>query len=144
MLDDQSLLIKRESAEAYLEASKPAADVPQPSAEGGTAQGGGEPQSGGTAQPTATDQASVGAAGSSPKKKRFYGNTQIAPIQAKMKFADIVDEIVEQFTSKTGVNVSISVEIQASSSEGFDENIQRSVKENCSVLKIDPAEFVDE
>jgi hypothetical protein len=56
----------------------------------------------------------------------------------------IVDEVIQQFTSKLGVNVSISVEIQAKSSEGFDEALQRSVKENCNVLKFTNAEFEEE
>ena len=39
--------------------------------------------------------------------------------------------------------VSISVEIQADSDEGFDENLRRTVKENCNVLKFKNAEFED-
>lgn len=56
----------------------------------------------------------------------------------------IVDEIVEQFTAKLGVEVSISVEIQAKSREGFDEGLQRSVKENCNVLRFNSSEFDSE
>ena len=52
-----------------------------------------------------------------------------------MQFSDIINEVVEQFTTKTGVNLKISVEIEASSSAGFDESTQRAVKENCNVLK---------
>ena len=63
------------------------------------------------------------------------------PIKAKMDFANIVDEVVQQFTAKLGVDVRISVEIQATSPTGFDEALQRSVKENCNVLKFGNAEF---
>jgi hypothetical protein len=52
-----------------------------------------------------------------------------------------VDEVVQQFTSKLGVEVTISVEIQAKNSEGFDEALQRSVKEDCNVLGFKAAEF---
>ena len=59
-----------------------------------------------------------------------------------MDFATIVDEVVEQFTSKLGVDVKISVEIQATSNrDGFDEAMQRAVKENCRVLKFGNSEF---
>jgi len=59
-----------------------------------------------------------------------------------MNFAVLVDEVVEQFTSKLGVDVKISIEIQAiSSREGFDEAMQRTIKENCNVLKFSNAEF---
>ncbi len=65
-------------------------------------------------------------------------------MKAKMDFSTIVDEVVQQFTAKLGVNVSISVEIQASSKEGFDEGVQRTIKENCNVLKFSNAEFEGE
>ncbi|MNR68925.1 hypothetical protein D3C85_1938110 [compost metagenome] len=53
-----------------------------------------------------------------------------------MEFATLVDEIIQQFTAKLGVEVTISVEIQATSKAGFDEATQRIVKENCNVLKL--------
>ncbi|MBK1617169.1 hypothetical protein CKO42_01630 [Lamprobacter modestohalophilus] len=61
-----------------------------------------------------------------------------------MDFAQIVDEIIEQFTARVGVDVSISIDIQAKSTTGFDENLQRTIKENCSVLKFGSAEFEGE
>ena len=74
-------------------------------------------------------------------KNHFYATVDIDAVTAKLKFAEIVDEIVEQFTAKLGVEVSISVEIQAKSSAGFDEGLQRSVKENCNVLRFNSSEF---
>ncbi len=61
-----------------------------------------------------------------------------------MDFATIIDEVVQQFTAKTGIDVTISVEIEARSRDGFDESLQRIVKENCNVLKFSSAEFEDE
>ncbi len=58
-----------------------------------------------------------------------------------MDFVTIVDEVVQQFTSRLGVDVSISVEIQAKSRIGFDEALQRTIKENCNVLRFSNAEF---
>ena len=72
---------------------------------------------------------------------QFYGTISLDPVKAKMDFATIIDEVVQQFTSELGVNVRISVEIQAENTEGFPENVQRSVKENCNVLKFKSAEF---
>ena len=60
-----------------------------------------------------------------------------------MTFSDVVNEVVQNFTSKPGAEVSISVEIQADSEEGFDENLRRTVKENCNVLKFKNAEVED-
>jgi hypothetical protein len=65
----------------------------------------------------------------------------IRPIVAKRQFADLVDEVVLQFTSRPGVTVKIAIEIQAESPTGFDEGLQRAVKENCNVLRFKTAAF---
>lgn len=85
-------------------------------------------------------QAGGGAAGQSAKK-RFYGGIELDPIQAKRQFADLVDEVVQQFTLRSGVKVKIAVEIEAESATGFDDGRQRAVKENCNVLRFKNAEF---
>lgn len=72
---------------------------------------------------------------------QFYASTSLDPVKAKMDFALLVDEVVQQFTAKLGVDVKISVEIQATSKTGFDDGLQRAVKENCNVLKFSAAEF---
>lgn len=68
---------------------------------------------------------------------------KLDPVKAKVEFVTIVNEVVEQFTSKFGVDVEISVEIQAKAKSGFDESVQRAVKENCNVLRFGSAEFED-
>jgi uncharacterized protein len=77
-------------------------------------------------------------------KKRFYGSVELNPVKAKIDFATIMDEVVQQFTAKLGVDVQISIEIQASTRVGFDESIQRSIKENCNVLKFNSIEFEED
>lgn len=72
---------------------------------------------------------------------QFYASTSLDPVKAKMDFALLVDEVVQQFTAKLGVDVKISVEIQATSQAGFDDGLQRAVKENCNVLKFSSVEF---
>ncbi len=74
-------------------------------------------------------------------KKQFYGSIELDPILAKKQFSDLVDEVVQQFTTRTGVKVKIAIEIQAQSPTGFDDGLQRAVKENCSVLRFRNAEF---
>uniref|UniRef100_UPI0032AE937F hypothetical protein n=1 Tax=Acidithiobacillus sp. TaxID=1872118 RepID=UPI0032AE937F len=87
-----------------------------------------------------TGNATVGQA----VKKQFYGSIDLDPFQAKKQFADLVDEVVQQFTMRTGVKVKIAIEIQAESATGFDDGLQRAVKENCNVLKFRNAEFETE
>jgi predicted AAA+ superfamily ATPase len=74
-------------------------------------------------------------------RKQFYASIDLDPIQAKRQFADLVDEVVQQFTLRPGVKVKIAIEIRAESPAGFDDSLQRAVKENCNVLKFKSAEF---
>ena len=74
-------------------------------------------------------------------KRQFYGSIELDPVRAKLAFADIVDEVVMQFTSRPDVKVRIAIEIQTESAVGFDDVLQRAVKENCNVLKFINAEF---
>ena len=41
------------------------------------------------------------------------------------------------------MKVKIAIEIQAESETGFDDHLQRAVKENCNVLRFKNAEFED-
>lgn len=72
---------------------------------------------------------------------QFYATAELDPVKAKMQFATLVDEVIQQFTAKHGVNVTISIDIQANSSSGFDDGLQRAVKENCNVLNVKTFEF---
>ena len=140
-IDESSLLIERETAGAYRDSIKPAPKSPvddhdTPGDEGETI------------GPLPGDDENNRTSGKidNPKpavepKKQFYGNINLNPVSAKMDFADIMEEVVQQFATKLGVDVTISVEIQAKSQNGFDEGLQRSIKENCSVLKFGSAEF---
>ncbi|WP_299068081.1 hypothetical protein [uncultured Psychrobacter sp.] len=71
----------------------------------------------------------------------FYASKELDPVKAQIEFSDIVNEIVQQFTSRVGVEVKINIDIRASTTDGFDEALQRTVKENCNVLKINTNEF---
>ena len=144
VLDESGVLIDRDESEQYRERSKP---VSQPAGEpdSGSQAGSGASDENGGLQPSPAPRNNGGEVEpvKSIAKRSFYGTIDLDPLTAKMKFADIVDEIVQQFTTKTGVNVSISVEIQADSKDGFDESLQRTIKENSNVLGFGSAEFED-
>jgi len=147
-LDGSSLLIDREAAEAYeqsLKASVPAPSTVQPGDGRGLRHGEDDAGVGDTGSP-ATSESEAGATASTGGsiKKQFYATVSLDPVKAKMDFATIMDEVVQQFTSKLGVDVTISVEIEARSKDGFDESLQRTVKENCNVLRFGSAEFEGE
>ena len=73
--------------------------------------------------------------------EELVGFIELDPFLAKKQFADQVDEVVQQFTMRPGVKVKIAIEIQAESATGFDDGLQRAVKENCNVLKFKNVEF---
>lgn len=56
-------------------------------------------------------------------------------------FIDVVDEVVLRFEAMHGVKVRIKVAIEAESPTGFDEPLQRAVRENCKVLRFRTAGF---
>ena len=140
-LDSSLLLIEPITAAAYAEAKRAAEEASRskPTDAGGAT-------TGETATPRVEDASkptyatgSTGAAQTA--KKHFYGNIELDPFLAKKQFADLVDEVVQQFTTRPGVKVRIAIEIQAESATGFDDGLQRAVKENCSVLRFKNAEF---
>ncbi|GIX36093.1 MAG: hypothetical protein KatS3mg126_1872 [Lysobacteraceae bacterium] len=74
-------------------------------------------------------------------KKRFYGTIKLDPITAKKQFADLVDEVVQNFTQRPGVKVVIDVEVRAEADAGFDDALQRTVRENCRSLRFIESNF---
>jgi hypothetical protein len=146
IMDSSLLLIEPSAAAAYAEALRAAEEASRSK----TAEAGGGattttvPAGGGTTR--AEDSAKGGyarggASAGQAVKKQFYGSVELDPFLAKKQFADLVDEVVQQFTMRPGVKVKIAIEIQAESATGFDDGLQRAVKENCSVLKFKNSEF---
>ena len=133
-LDDYALFIERETAAAYAEAQR------QTSKNNGSPPTPKPPNTGGADRGSSSPIPPIPSPSSTPKH-RFYGNINLDPLKAKMDFATLMDEVVQQFTEKLGVDVTISVEIEAKTPQGFDEGLQRTIKENCKVLKFSSAEF---
>lgn len=78
---------------------------------------------------------------SSPAKKTtFFGTVDLNPNQAKVQFSDVADEVL-MLLNRSGVKLRISVEIEAELPAGFDDGVQRSVRENCNQLKFKNHEF---
>jgi predicted AAA+ superfamily ATPase len=146
IMDASLLLIEPVAAAAYMEALRAAEEAsPAKSADvGSSAATATTTGSGDTARVEDSArggyQAGGHAHGQCPKKQ-FYGSIDLDPILAKKQFAELVDEVVQQFTVRQGVKVKIAVEIQAEFPTGFDDGLQRAVKENCNVLKFKSAEF---
>lgn len=143
ILDSALLLVEPATAVEVAELQRAAeeAAMPKPAGSDGYAAGGT------TTPPRAEDSGKPAGAASTDAparqsiKKQFYGSIELDPIQAKKQFADLVDEVLLQFTSRPGIKVKIAIEIQAESTAGFDDGVQRAVRENCKVLRFKNAEF---
>lgn len=138
--DSSLILIEAVTAAGYAEAQRAAEEAAKPKADVSvvTATAGATSRVEDSA--TSTYSTSGGAAAKTTKK-HFFGSIELDAIQAKKQFADLVDEVVLQFTSRPGVKVRIAVEIQAEAGTSFDDGLQRAVKENCNVLRFKNAEF---
>ena len=140
-LDSSLLLIEPVAAAGYAEAQKAADDAARPTPVYPTASDTGDKPHRAEDSGKPPIYPSGDAAAPQPAKKQFYASIELDAIQAKKQFADLVDEVVLQFTSRPGVKVKIAIEIQAESAIGFDDGMQRAVKENCNVLRFKNAEF---
>ena len=160
VLDDSLLLIETKTAEACAaqfaaEAAERDAKAKGASATGGTVAG----QTGSTAGVSGQGSTSGGSAGAgaaagveksttttvaaSAKKRMFFGTVELDPVKAKLQFSDVAEEVILLFAQRQDVRVKISIEIEAESSSGFDESIQRSIRENCDQLKFKNRSFED-
>jgi hypothetical protein len=63
---------------------------------------------------------------------------------ATMDFSTIVNEVIQHFAAQSGVDVTVTVEIEARTRDGFEAALQRTIKENCGVLKFRSANFEQE
>ena len=152
MLDEAALLIEREAARGYAPSPESGGDTGGAGGGAGQTTGGGAGPggAGGTGTGTTTGggggtgQTTGGGSGSQKTATHFYATINLDPIKAKFDFAQIVDEVVQHFTTKPSATVTISVEIRAEDATGFDDSTQRVVRENCTVLKFSSAEFEGE
>jgi uncharacterized membrane protein YgcG len=165
ILDASLLLIEPKTAAAYAaklaqEAAEREAQTKDKEAGGSGSSGGtkGETTAGTSTTSTSAGGGSTGGSGggstgagsgtgssstASNKKTMFFGSVELDPIKAKLQFSDVAEEVLMLFTQRPGVKVRISVEIEAESPAGFDDGIQRAVRENCDQLKFKNKSFDD-
>jgi hypothetical protein len=75
---------------------------------------------------------------------RFYGRKTLEPVRLLRDVGDITDAIVQQLGRAKDAEVSITVEIEARSTGGFDDDVRRTVTENARTLRFDTHEFESE
>jgi uncharacterized protein len=140
ILDSSLLLIEPITAAAYSQSLRAAEEASRAKPPGAWS-GDGSPPIGAVLQGDKGKGEVTAESSKELAKKQFYGTVDLDPILAKKQFADIVDEIVQNFTIRKGVLVKISIEIHAESAAGFDTNLQRTVNENSKTLKFKNSDF---
>jgi predicted AAA+ superfamily ATPase len=75
-------------------------------------------------------------------KTRFFGSVTIDSALYGRDFTNLSREILDRLAG-TGVDLEITVEIQAKNPQGFDASVRRTVSENSKALKFDQAGFED-
>jgi uncharacterized protein len=160
ILDDSLLLIEPKAASAFAdrlaqeaaERETKAKRNATGSSEGTEAAGGNSSDSstgdnttktGGTSgasTASSTSGSGQSASNTSTKKTMFFGSVELNPNQAKLQFSDVAEEVL-MLLNKPGVKLRIAVEIEAESPNGFEDGVQRAVRENCDQLKFKNRSF---
>lgn len=159
IFDDALLLIEPKGASAFAailaeEAAARDAEAKAKNAGGSSAGEGGKAETGGGSNTTTVapdrgsppgpeDTSETPTSGGSAKKTMFFGSVDLDPLKAKMQFSNIADDVLMLFMKKPGVKIRISIEVEAESPAGFDDGLQRSVRENCDQLKFKNRSFED-
>ena len=150
-IDADTLLISHAAATEYqhkLEAeqreraalqAEPAANMATSVGSGGGATHGASASS---QRPMAAKSAATSAATAAVAlPNRFFGLVDLDATTATMDFSTIVNEVIQHFAAQSGVDVTVTVEIEARTRDGFEAGLQRTIKENCGVLKFRSADF---
>jgi hypothetical protein len=72
---------------------------------------------------------------------RFFGSVDLNPYTITKHIGDVSDEVLQLLTNRSGVDVTVTIEIQAKSPSGFDGEFQRTLRENCHTLKFRQSQF---
>jgi hypothetical protein len=76
-----------------------------------------------------------------PKPTHFYGTIKADPEKLGRTIARINAEVLQHFNQLPGSSVEVSLDIQVNIPSGVPEDIVRTIRENCQVLKFDSSEF---
>ncbi len=76
--------------------------------------------------------------------KRFYATIDLEPENIAIQASNIGNEIISLLKKKYHADVKVTLEIQAFDKEGFADDVQRAVRENCNTLKFSSAEFEEQ
>lgn len=91
------------------------------------------------------EPAAVGAVVPLPvQPTRFFGTVRLNPERYSRDMTRVAQEILQHLAADEGVELEVSIEIQATQTEGFTDDRIRTITENARVLKFEAFGFEDE
>ena len=72
---------------------------------------------------------------------RYYGRVTVGSDRWTRTAADIAEAIVNQLAQAEDAKVSVTIEVEATAEEGFDDDVQRTITENAATLKFNDSDF---
>ena len=76
-----------------------------------------------------------------PGKTRFFGSKRLQADRYASDFKKLADEILGPLGATAGVTLNVTIEIEATASDGFDDAKVRTVSENAATLKFEQSGF---
>lgn len=76
-----------------------------------------------------------------PKKTRFFGSKELDQQRYAVDFKKVAEEVLAHLAATPGANLSVRIEIEATTPQGFDETKIRTVSENARTLKFEQSDF---
>ncbi len=74
-------------------------------------------------------------------KTRFYLSATLDNTRINRDVQRLLEEVIKHIADTTGAEVKVSLEVEASSGQGFSDKTIRDVSENCRTLRVDHFEF---
>ena len=74
---------------------------------------------------------------------RFFGTVKIDPDRYARDIGNVTREVIDRLAG-AGARLEITIDIQATKPEGFNESEIRTIRENTHVLKFDPSSDFEE
>ena len=71
------------------------------------------------------------------KPTRYYGSIKMDPSQLSTSAGKVSQEVLRHLLATLGTNVTVTLEIHASNTDGFTDKVIQTVGENARVLKFD-------
>ena len=76
-------------------------------------------------------------------RTRFFGSKRLQADRYASDFKKLADEVLTPLAATPGVTLNVTIEIEATATDGFDDAKVRTVSENASTLKFEQSGFED-